>query len=348
MLNFGRGQRTKASATFAIEGFLDGLEIAAFACNKRGIVLYANSAARRMFEFTSPIDKSVIAVTLSHSLEAMVSRAVKSGERQSGEQTFRSGLIQAEVAVWRDEKASNLVYVTLNDITQLRKLERVRQDFVANVSHELRTPLANIRSMSEVLLDIEPEEPELREKYLKRITNEVDRLALIVSDLLVLSAAESTTVLREPCDLAELLTEVGDKLRSKSDQKGIQLLIEAGPSLQIEANSTQLTQVLLNLIDNAINYTSEGQVTARLERIEGTAVISVEDTGIGIASEHQPRIFERFYRVDKGRSRASGGTGLGLSIVKHLVEAHGGTVTVESELNRGTTFTVRLPIQEPA
>ncbi|MBI3722042.1 MAG: hypothetical protein HY248_05765, partial [Fimbriimonas ginsengisoli] len=179
---------------------------------------------------------------------------------------------------------------------------------------------------------------------LGKIITEVDRLSLIASDLLVLSAAESNPPKMQRCDLAELVRAAAEELKGKASEKGLALTFMGPDKLMLAANSHQMTQVARNLIENGLNYTSEGSVQVRLRKEGGEAVLEVQDSGIGIGSEHLPRIFERFYRVDKGRSRSTGGTGLGLSIVKHIVEAHGGTVQVESALNQGSTFTVRLPI----
>jgi two-component system phosphate regulon sensor histidine kinase PhoR len=218
---------------------------------------------------------------------------------------------------------------------------------VANVSHELRTPMTLIRAMAETLLDESDGKSELAERYLGRTIDEVDRLSSLTEDLLILSAAELKNVEKQPCDLAEIVRDVVGRLAERAQAKGLEYGYSGPEHLHVQANPTQMTQVTLNLVENAINYTTEGLVNVSLYADDLAAVLEVRDTGIGIASEHQKRVFERFYRVDKGRSRLSGGTGLGLSIVKHIVEAHGGTVSLESVLNNGSTVRAAIPIGNP-
>jgi two-component system phosphate regulon sensor histidine kinase PhoR len=201
-----------------------------------------------------------------------------------------------------------------------------------------------IRSMAETLVDGPEIYQEKGQAYLERIIAEVDRLSLISNDLLILSAAESNLVRKHACDVAVTFRTVVRDLSSKAIEKGLVLSYTGPETFDIEANGSQMTQVALNLVENALNYTPSGRVRVLLEPDEENITVSIEDTGLGISSDQLPRIFERFYRVDKGRSRATGGTGLGLSIVKHIVEAHGGNVRVESELHKGSTFIVRLPI----
>jgi two-component system phosphate regulon sensor histidine kinase PhoR len=196
--------------------------------------------------------------------------------------------------------------------------------------------------MAETLLD-EPDAA-LNDRYLNKIITEVDRLSTISQDLLILSTAESNPVRKQACDIAEVFRGVAQQLEDKAREKGLTLNYSGPDQCVIEANQAQMTQVALNLIDNAVNYTASGSVGVSVQPGEDNVLVAVRDSGIGISSDQQRRIFERFYRVDKGRSRTSGGTGLGLSIVKHIVEAHGGWVTVSSALNQGSTFTVSLPV----
>jgi two-component system phosphate regulon sensor histidine kinase PhoR len=201
--------------------------------------------------------------------------------------------------------------------------------------------------MTETLLDEDPPNAELAARYLPKIISEVDRLSLISNDLLILSAAESNPVRRQSTDIAEIFKSTVEQLTRKALDKGLSISYRGPASLIIAANSSQMAQVAINLIDNAINYTQAGKVEVEVAEQEDSAIVRVKDTGIGIEGEHLPRIFERFYRVDKARSRVTGGTGLGLSIVKHLVEAHGGSIQVDSKLNEGSTFEIRLPIHAP-
>lgn len=324
----------------SVDDLADGLDIAIFICDPRANILYANRRATELFDFEEPLGRNVLAVTLSHDLERLVVEAHREQNPKNAELVFpypteRTGLAKA----WATPDGR--VFLSVYEITDLRRLERVRQDFVANVSHELRTPMTLIRAMAETLMD--GDDPELRERYLGKIVSEVDRLSMISQDLLILSAAESNPVRKHACDVAEVFRGVLQQLEARASEKGLALSYEGPEHLTIEANSAQMTQVALNLIENAINYTPQGEVSVQIEPRGAEVQILVRDTGMGIASEHQPRVFERFYRVDKARSRSTGGTGLGLSIVKHIVEAHGGRVMVTSALNQGSTFAVTLP-----
>lgn len=324
----------------------DGLQVALFLLDEKGQVLQANKKAIELFNISDAQSKTILAVTLSYDLERFVLECAESREASSMEVvlTYPSDAV-AICNAWPGP--GNGVYLSILEITDLRRLERVRQDFVANVSHELRTPLTSIRLMAETLLDEGDSIGETQGKtYLKRIMSEVDRLSALAGDLLVLSSSELNPVRKSACDLALVTRNVVSELAPKAKEKGLELTVEGPKTLMVPANSNQITQVLINLIDNAIAYTSEGKVEVSFGANEASAYVEVKDTGIGIAAEHLSRIFERFYRVDKGRSRASGGTGLGLSIVKHIVEGHGGSVSVESDLNQGSRFVVTLPIDE--
>lgn len=330
----------------ALSILTDGLQTAIFTCDTRPVIVHANRSAIEMFKFDDPAGRTVLAVTLSYELESLLGEVLRTGESRRRELTIGSPQERVVIADAWLEPGAERVFLSLYEITELRHLERVRTDFVANVSHELRTPLTTIRAMAETLSDDASDEV-LRDRFLAKIMSEVDRLSLIAQDLLVLSAAESNPVRKQACDLGEILGSVSQQLRRKAAEKGLTLTFSGPNHLLIEANPAQINQVAINLIDNAINYTTEGKVEVTLEARDDTAVFTVVDTGLGIPSEHVPRIFERFYRVDKGRSRATGGTGLGLSIVKHITEAHGGSVRVESSLNRGSSFTVELPKGSP-
>ncbi|MCO5297548.1 MAG: ATP-binding protein [Fimbriimonadaceae bacterium] len=327
----------------AVDALADGLEVAILICGAKTQILYANRRARELFGFDDPRGRPIVAVTLSYELEKLVLGAEETGEPQSAELTFSYPEARvARVKAWLAPDGRALV--TIIDLTALRHLERVRQDFVANVSHELRTPLSVIRAMAETLLEDPEADEALHETYLAKIVGEVDRLSLIANDLLILGAAESNPVRKQACDVADVFRTSLGQLERKAREKGLEVAYKGPDHCVIPANATQISQVATNLIDNAINYTSQGSVTVALQRREKDVLITVADTGIGIASEHLPRLWERFYRIDKARSRSTGGTGLGLSIVKHIVEVHGGTVSVRSALNEGSTFEVTLPV----
>lgn len=333
----------------AVDSLADGLETAIFICDPKASVLYANKRAQELFRFGDPVGRTLLAVTLSYELEQLVLAAVRTREPQNVEMNFTYPEDRVALAkAWPQEGGgSDRVFVSVYDISGLRRLERIRKDFVSNVSHELRTPLMIIRSMAETMLD-EPENATPQTgKYLNKIISEVDRLTEMSSDLLVLSTAESNPVEKRPIDVAEIFKSGVSQLQERATDKGLKLQYIGPAKAVVLANGEQIRQVALNLLMNSINYSNEGEIKAILETSPKEITVVVEDTGIGIASEHLPRIFERFYRVDKARARSSGGTGLGLSIVKHIVEAHGGKVSVESALNEGSKFVVRLPVGMP-
>jgi PAS domain S-box-containing protein len=237
-----------------------------------------------------------------------------------------------------------LFLLLFDDVTELRRLETVRRDFVANVSHELRTPLASIRAMAETLQDGAINDMAVAGRFVNIIVGEVERLTRILEDLLILSRAESKLPERHSFVLSDLVRDVVERFQPQAGKAQIQLSYQGPRPLMVVANRDQIEQVLVNLVDNAIKYTPPGgrvDVTAKPQ--DQLVTVYVVDTGIGILSQDLPRLFERFYRVDKARSRQSGGTGLGLSIVKHIVETHGGKVMVESEYGRGSTFSFTLP-----
>jgi two-component system, OmpR family, phosphate regulon sensor histidine kinase PhoR len=237
--------------------------------------------------------------------------------------------------------------LVLHDVTELRRLERVRTEFVANVSHELRTPLTSIRGYLETLLDGALGEPANARRFLEIAHTHAERLSRLVDDLLQLSDIETGKLVLKtaPLHLYEVAADVVAFFEKQAAQKSLTLFNRVPADLRVQADWDRLTQILVNLVDNAVKYTPEqGQVTlgARHEA-DGLVSVWVTDTGIGIPSTDLPRITERFYRVDKARSRELGGTGLGLAIVKHLVQAHAGELWVDSELGKGTTVHFSLP-----
>ena len=234
----------------------------------------------------------------------------------------------------------------LHDVTELERLERVRKDFVANVSHELRTPLAAIRGYAETLLDGALEDRENNHRFVEIIQAQATRLTNIASDLLTISELESNHVAPapKPVSIRAALESALRTVESGARIRGVRLLSEELDDMQVLGNELQLEQVFVNLLDNAVKFNRpNGEVRVEATSTDGTAQIVISDTGIGIPSEHLPRVFERFYRADKARSREMGGTGLGLSIVKHVIEQMGGTVTVASQVGQGSRFTLTVP-----
>lgn len=242
------------------------------------------------------------------------------------------------------------VLIVLNDVTEVRRLETMRRDFVANVSHELKTPITSIKGFMETLLDGAMDNPDDARKFLQIIAKQADRLDAIIEDLLSLSRIEQESergeIVLKQGRIVDVLNAVALAIHSKAEARGVQVDVSASDMLTARINAPLLEQAVVNLVDNAIKYSEAGmRVRVTAEERPGGVCIAVADTGPGIPKEHHARIFERFYRVDKSRSRQLGGTGLGLSIVKHITQAHGGTVSVQSAPGKGSTFTIHLPVR---
>ncbi len=256
----------------------------------------------------------------------------------------------------RDLSGEGGAVIVLNDVTDVQRLESVRRDFVANVSHELKTPVASIKGFVETLLDGALDDPANARRFLEIVGRQSDRLASIIEDLLALSRIEQSegagNLPLETTQIADVFSAVIADCEPRADDRSIRLDVTCSEGIDAEVNPPLLEQAVINLVDNAIKYSDPGRtVWLNAESLPtataGEVVIRVRDEGSGIDAEHLPRLFERFYRVDKARSRTLGGTGLGLAIVKHIVQAHGGTVTVDSTLGVGSTFTIRLPRAHP-
>lgn len=307
-----------------------------------------NPAACRMLSVSSAdtAGKTVIEGTLSHELAALVERVIRTGEPAALDITPPSqedGAVQSYVTPLESRSGA---LVVLHDITAARQLDAVRRDFVANVSHELRNPLASIKAMAETIMLRYKTDPEAPSQFAKSIVDEADRMTFLAEDLLDLARIESGRRVLTPqnVDISELVSAVFERLKPSADRKSVKLVSEVPIGESVFADRDALDQVISNLVDNAVKYNNdEGTVTVGFERVDSNVSISVTDTGIGMPQEDLARIFERFYRIDKARSRESGGTGLGLSIVKHLTESMGGSISVTSKINEGTTFTVVIP-----
>lgn len=238
--------------------------------------------------------------------------------------------------------------IVLNDITKIRKLEKIRKDFVSNVSHELRTPITSIKGYLETALDEHLQSGENVQKFLNTALKQVDRLNKIIEDLLSLSRieqAEKENFLdQQPVSIKNILESAIQSCQLSANEKDVTVLLSCPENLQVKAQSQLFEQAVANLLENAINYSgSKSEVRIEASADDDNVVVKVVDHGIGIEKKHHDRIFERFYRVDKARSRSTGGTGLGLAIVKHIVQAQGGSISVESAPGQGSTFTIKLP-----
>jgi two-component system, OmpR family, phosphate regulon sensor histidine kinase PhoR len=240
--------------------------------------------------------------------------------------------------------------VVLNDVTRLRHLENMRQDFVANVSHEIKTPLTAIQGFVETLLQDIDKTPEDTHRFLSIIDRHVLRLVAMIDDLLNLSRIEGDSKRKEIVMVQTLVDDVirnaVQMVEARTEEKKIRIQFQCEDSLSVEMDAPLIEQAVVNLLDNAIKYSELGStIEVHAAKRNREVFISIRDHGIGIANEHIPRLFERFYRIDKARSRKLGGTGLGLAIVKHIIQAHNGKITVESSPGKGSTFTLNFPIK---
>ena len=334
--------------TTVLAGMIEGV----IAVDRDQHVLFANVAAGRKlgFEPEEVENLPLLEVVRSHELRELVKQAFDSREHQQGEIKWRT-----DVQLYLEVNATPLpgqpcpgVVIVLHDVTDIKRLEGLREQFVSNVSHELKTPLSSIKAYTETLLCGALEDSENARSFLERIDQQADRLHDLILDMLSLARIESGEATLELTEvaLADIVEQCLRAHEGRAVAGGVGLTNELGSAaLQIRADEEGLLQILGNLVDNAIKYTPEGgNVTIRCREESGQAIIEVVDTGVGIAPVHLERLFERFYRVDKARSRELGGTGLGLSIVKHLCQSMGGNITVESTPNQGSTFRVSLPL----
>ncbi|MCE5223662.1 GHKL domain-containing protein [bacterium] len=315
-------------------------------------VYFHNSAAASILHFSlQPSEKWLWEIIRSTELMDHIRKTIHEKQEFQGESKL---IIPQETSVLykiiplpsQANESGWKVLLLVQDITNIRKLEKVRSDFIGNVSHELKSPLTAILGYSEMLSSEEKIEPEKQKHYSKIIHNNVVRLIDIVNDLLVLSKIETGESLQKTTfSIQELFKDIEELYRKKLNKKSIQFSFELDkPDLTLHADKLRVRQLLINLIDNAVKFTQDfGMITLNAKKVSHEIVISVSDTGIGIPFIEQERIFERFYQVDKARTGESEGTGLGLSIVKHIVEEHNGSVTVESEFGKGSKFTVVLP-----
>lgn len=333
------------------EAVLDSMVEGVLAVDRDLRVLFCNNSLARILNARTPVSPGIPILELvrDHALLEIMKQVLAGGKRVEQRLT----LLSAEAHTFEvlagplAGPSTSGAMAILHDVTELERLERVRTDFVANVSHELRTPLAAIRGYAETLLDGALEDRENNRKFVEVIMAQATRLTNIASDLLSLSELESIGVSDDPRSVS-VRSAVGAAMRtveSSARLRGVRLRCEEVEDLRVKGTDLRLEQVLVNLLDNAVKFSrANGEVRLEAKQVNGSVCIAISDEGVGIPSEDLPRIFERFYRVDKARSREMGGTGLGLSIVKHAVEQMGGTVSVESGLGEGSKFTVSIPI----
>lgn len=333
-----------------IETILKNMTDGIIAFNIKGEIIHINPAAKVMLgenELSMNFNEFSDKYGLNISLEDIVYLQISTAEEKSV--FINDKYIRIYFATFTDDnKKAEGVIAVLQDVTEMQKLDNMRKEFVANVSHEMRTPLTSIKSYAETLLDGAYKDSETAVKFLTVINSEADRMTRLVKDLLQLSRLDNHQMQwnMQQFSFTELIRNSIVKLQIEAENKNQK--IESyimGDIPEIKGDRDRIEQVVLNILTNAIKYTPEGgKITVYVSRIFNDVTLKVADTGIGIPRKDLSRIFERFYRVDKARSREMGGTGLGLSIAKEIVEAHGGTITAESELGKGTEITVKLPI----
>jgi two-component system phosphate regulon sensor histidine kinase PhoR len=323
-----------------------------------GRVQFTNTACRRFFDLEADVrGRTLLEAFRCNELSAVAVEAARAGRVNGREIELDGGeearLLQVNaVALAGPEGRSDGILMVLHDATRLRQLESTRREFVANVSHELRTPLSLIKGSVETLLDGAASQPAVASRFLDIIDRHCDRLTFLIEDLLTLSRLESgqLAINFDTVPLNGHVSEVFDDFHRKAAERGVRLLNEVPEGLRARADSDRLDQVLSNLIDNAIKYGRPGG-SVRVEAREGEPgewiEMAVVDDGPGIPTEAAERVFERFYRVDTARSREQGGTGLGLSIVKHIIQAHGGEVRLETAPGKGAAFRFTLPAVPP-
>jgi len=337
-----------------VAAILDGMVEGVIALDHRGRTLLMNPAARRILHV--PPDEAVAGRALLEVVRQKALADVAEGARRAAPGAPSSHEIELGPPIGRVLRAHAAAVplagpeagtvLVLHDVTELRRLERVRAEFVANVSHELRTPLTAIRGYLETLLEERLEEPAHARRFLAIAHTHAVRLGRLVDDLLQLSDVESGRAVPVPTRVAlrEATALVTATFEREVARRGLQLENRVPADLAVRADPDRVSQILVNLVDNAVKYTpAGGRIAIRAERRDRWVETAVSDTGIGIPPRDLPRISERFYRVDKARSRELGGTGLGLAIVKHLVHAHGGELAIESEPGSGTTVRFTLP-----
>jgi two-component system, OmpR family, phosphate regulon sensor histidine kinase PhoR len=333
-----------------IDAILAAMEDGVLAVDHQGVVLLANQALRASLGLRDPLGHPYVEAVRQREVGLVLEHVLRTGERKVMEAELvhlRRVYALTGVPFPGAEGTPHGAVLTFHDVTERRRLDQVRRDFVANASHELRTPLTSIRGFVEALEDGAAADPPTAERFLGKIHTHADRMGALVEDLLELSRLESgeRPSVREPVEPAEVAEDVAASFAELAERKGLRLEHRHQPAPPVMTDGDRLRRILENLVENAIKYTPAGG-SVRIEttgRQGGAAQVTVSDDGPGIAPEHLPRIFERFYRVDKARSRDLGGTGLGLSIVKHLAESIGATVVVSSDVGRGTRFTVLLP-----
>lgn len=333
-----------------LESVLQGMNDGVLAVDGSNTILFLNQRARDLLDYSALQEGTLLEGSMRIHKVASVLQEAATNQQVIHQTISEQNGVQQEnhfsvYAAPLEGGAEGECLAVISDITRMTKLEQMRRDFVSNVTHELKTPLTSIRGSIELLRSADRDE-ETRQYFYEVLDIEAERLRHLIDDMLVLSqienAKEDPTLTR--CDVAEELACTVERLQPIAEKAGVTLQMEVEPDLFVSSSSTRLQQLFGNLIENAIKYNvPDGRVEIIAQYRRDMILIRIKDTGIGIDPSHFDRLFERFYRVDTSRSRSIGGTGLGLAIVKHLTALYGGDIRVESEVGKGTTFTVRLP-----
>ncbi len=336
-----------------VEALFDSMGEAVLVIDPEDRVIRSNRAAKELFNLqrVETSNRVLLQQLRCVGLDRFVG-ALREKDRDRGETLtyHRAGadlyLDVTGVAIRGEKTGEGEILLVFHDVTRLKKLERMRKEFVSNVSHELKTPITSIKGFVEALESGALDDPRQASEFLGIIARQTDRLSAIIEDLLKLSSIENSEgrveILRQ--SLLPLLQRVKTACAISGSMRNVNIEVICPDDLEAGVNASLLEEALLNLLSNAVRYSKDGSSVRLGAGMEGKTVkLEVRDTGCGIPREHLPRLFERFYRVEEGRNRDTGGTGLGLAIVKHIVKAHGGTISVESELGEGSTFTILLP-----
>jgi two-component system phosphate regulon sensor histidine kinase PhoR len=348
--------QTVVSQRNELEAIFDSMVDGILTVNQSERITALNGATSRLLETTlkkQAIGRTILEVVRNSEFNRFIKASLQADEPLEQELVLAHSqmgdrIIHAHSVQIKDQ--GEQILVVLHDITRLKELENLRRDFVANVSHELRTPITAIQGFVETLLDGAMEEPENRLAFLKIIEKQSDRLKSIVEDLLTLSRIEEQkrAIIMQPTPLLDVLSSAIEVCQPRADEQGIIVKLDCPPDLEATINAPLLELATVNLIDNAIKYSGAKRIAISATLSPEHIAITVADLGEGIPQEHQHRLFERFYRVDKARSRKQGGTGLGLAIVKHIVLSHNGHISLLSSPGKGSTFTILLPLPSTA
>ncbi len=342
-----------------IESILSSMIEGVIAVDMNEKVIRLNAGAYRIFSLDPDTSEGRPLHELIRNtvFQSLLEKCVRTGEKCESDIAFytpEEQIIYTRYSPLKDAADIQLgALIVMNNVTQLRRLESMRRDFAANVSHEIKTPLTAIKGFVETLRHTDMDDEAAAQRFLEIIEKHVNRLAAIIEDLMQLSRIERDSggedLLLQSHPLKEIIRTAVQICSETSEYRNITIDVSGDPHITVMADRPLLEQAAVNLLDNAIKYSASGQqIRIGTQVLANEVQVTISDDGPGIPKKHLPRLFERFYRVDKARSRQMGGTGLGLAIVKHIIQAHGGHISVDSEVNKGSTFTIHLPRQAPA